>query len=389
MGTPNPRDVEKLLGQFSALGSAVLCMVTMSEPPAVPAHIPVPAPADIGQGIWSLPVPLPGNPLRYVVPYALEVPGGLVLIDAGWDDEEPWDALIDGLLAMGATAQDVRGVLVTHAHPDHYGLAPRLREISGAWVALHPADWHLLAANREAAEERFGRGLRWLTAMGAAAEDIESWIEVKEVAVGMMLVGLPDRELRHGDVVADVPGFELTAIHSPGHTDGHVCFLEHDRQVLFSGDHVLAKISPNINTMGSLLGNPLAAYMDSLQMVAKLGVDFALPAHVEPIAVLRERVAELLLHHEQRLAEILGTVVLEPDLTTHGVARRQPWKRGWEGLVGQMRRAALGETHAHLLELTARGLVTQIAAEPVLRWRARRAATAHGPDDRLSRRPAG
>ena len=342
----------------------------MSAPPAVPAHIPVPPPADVGQGIWSLPVPLVGSTLRYVIPYALEIPGGLVLIDSGWNDDDSWKALTDGLAIMGATLRDVRGVLVTHAHPDHFGLAPRVRAESGAWVALHPADRHMLAADTAEAERRITRGLRWLETMGAEPEDIDSWIEHRELAMGTMLVGLPDRDLTHGDVVADTPGFELMAIHTPGHTDGHVCFLDRDRQVLFSGDHVLAKISPNINTLGSMLANPLAAYLDSLRTVGDLGVDLALPAHVEPITKIQDRVAELLFHHEQRLAEILDTVVAEPDLTTHGVACRQPWKRGWDGLIGQMRRSALGETHAHLLELAARGLVMQDAADVAIRWRA-------------------
>ncbi|MDQ3734204.1 MAG: MBL fold metallo-hydrolase [Actinomycetota bacterium] len=342
----------------------------MRQSPAVPAHIPVPPTTDVGQGIWSLPVPLAGSTLRYVIPYALEIPGGLVLIDAGWNDDESWTSLRDGLATMGASVQDIRGVLVTHAHPDHFGLAPRVRAESGAWVALHPADRHMLAADTAEAEDRITRGLRWLSAMGAEPEDVDSWIEHREIAMGTMLVGLPDRELSHGRVVSDVPGFELTAIHTPGHTDGHVCFLERDREVLFSGDHVLAKISPNINTLGSMLGNPLEAYLDSLRLVGELDVDLALPAHVEPIGKLQDRVAELLFHHEQRLTEILDTVVAEPDLTTHGVACRQPWKRGWEGLIGQMRRSALGETHAHLLELAARGLVIQSTTDPALRWRA-------------------
>lgn len=342
----------------------------MTEPPAVPAHIPVPAPAEIGQGIWSLPVPLPGNPLRYVVPYALEVPGGLVLIDAGWDADEPWDALVDGLTAMGATPHDVRGVLVTHAHPDHYGLAPRLREISGAWVALHPADRHMLAADRAQAQQTFAEGVRWLVRMGASPEEVESWMQVEDLAIRMMLAGLPDRDLIHGEAVPDVPGFDLTAIHTPGHTDGHVCFLDRDREVLFSGDHVLSKISPNVSTMTSLLSNPLGAYLESLRATGDLGIDLALAAHVEPIAKLHERVAELLIHHEQRLAEMLETLTTESGLTTYEVASRQPWKRGWERLAGQMRRAAVGETHAHLLELVSRGSVAQTADGVVVRWRA-------------------
>ncbi len=361
-------------------------MAAMSEPAAVPAHIPVPSAADIGQGIWSLPVPLPGNPLRYVVPYALEVSGGLVLIDAGWDDDEPWNALVNGLAAMGGSPQDVRGVLVTHAHPDHYGLAPRLREISGAWVALHPADRHMLAGDPAEAEQKFADGRRWLQRMGASAADVEAWAEVKDLAVSMLLAGLPDRELADGEVVADVPGFELTAIHTPGHTDGHVCFLDHGRGVLFSGDHVLAKISPNVSTMTSLLGNPLGVYLDSLRATGELDVDLALPAHVEPIAKLRERVVELLTHHEQRLAEILDTLTAESGLSTYEVASRQPWKRGWEGLAGQMCRAAVGETHAHLLELAARSLVAQEGDGPVVRWRAVEVSAPARPVTRLKPR---
>lgn len=340
----------------------------MSEERAVPAHIPVPAPADLGSGIWSLPVPLPGNSLRFVVPYALEVPGGLVLIDAGWDDDEPWNGLVAGLAAMGATPHDVRGVLVTHAHTDHYGLAPRVREISGAWIALHPADRHMLAADPAEAAQTFAHTTGWLHRMGACADEVQSWLDVEDLAVSMMLAGLPDRSLAHGEAVPDVPGFDLTALHTPGHTDGHVCFLDREREVLFSGDHVLAKISPNVSTMTSLLSNPLGAYLDSLRATGDLGIDQAYAAHVEPIAKVRERVTELLAHHEQRLAEMLETLVVESGLTAFEVASRQPWKRGWAGLAGQMRRAAIGETHAHLLELEARGLVAEQDDGQVVRW---------------------
>lgn len=345
-------------------------MDSMTQSLAVPALIPLPAPAQVEPGIWSLPVPLPGSSLRYVVPYALEVPGGLVLIDAGWDADEPWNALVAGLGTMGASPHDVRGVLVTHAHPDHYGLAPRLREISGAWVALHPADRHMLAADRAEADQSFGDSLRWLIRMGATPAETESWMQAEALVIDVMLAGLPDRELVHGERVADLPGFDLTTLHTPGHTDGHVCFLDRERDLFFSGDHVLAKISPNVSTMTSLLSNPLGAYLKSLRATGEVDIDRGLAAHVETIPKLRERVAELLLHHEQRLAEMLQTLTTEPGLTTLAVASRQPWKRGWDGLAGQMRRAAIGETHAHLLELLARGAVAQRMDGPVIRWEA-------------------
>jgi glyoxylase-like metal-dependent hydrolase (beta-lactamase superfamily II) len=105
------------------------------------AQIPLPPVDEVLPGLWVIPVPIPINPLRYVLVHAFESTGdGLVLVDAGWDTPEAWGGLTDGLATIGADVADVRGVLVTHIHPDHYGLAARVRSASGGWVALHPAD---------------------------------------------------------------------------------------------------------------------------------------------------------------------------------------------------------------------------------------------------------
>src|SRR5690606_16719600 len=78
-------------------------------------------------GLWSIPVPIPINPLRYVLVSALELPDGVAIIDAGWNTEEAYEALSAGLGVAGYTIGDVKAVLVTHIHPDHYGLAGRVR----------------------------------------------------------------------------------------------------------------------------------------------------------------------------------------------------------------------------------------------------------------------
>src|SRR5580692_10832796 len=103
-------------------------------------------------GLWSIPVPLPNNPLRYVLVYALELDSGVAVIDTGWSTDEAWSTLVAGLKVAGYAPSDVQAILITHIHPDHYGLAGRLREASGAWVALHPADAALIPA-------RYGLGL--------------------------------------------------------------------------------------------------------------------------------------------------------------------------------------------------------------------------------------
>src|ERR1044072_6244130 len=74
-------------------------------------------------GLWSIPVPMAGSPLRYVLVYALALPDGVALVDAGWPTDDAWSALVDGLAACGYALTDVRAVLVTHWHADHHGLA--------------------------------------------------------------------------------------------------------------------------------------------------------------------------------------------------------------------------------------------------------------------------
>src|SRR5271156_3408904 len=118
-------------------------------------------------GLWSIPVPIPNNPLRYVLVYAFELQGGgVALVDAGWNTDEAWSYLNNGLAAAGGTMADVRAVMVTHIHPDHYGLAGRVREASGAWIGLHPADAVMLEGRYGNTDELLATMFRFLTDSG-------------------------------------------------------------------------------------------------------------------------------------------------------------------------------------------------------------------------------
>ena len=78
-------------------------------------------------GIYQLQVPIPNNPLGYVLPYLLEGEGGYVLVDSGWNAPEAYGALMAQLHALGVPLKELRRVFFTHVHPDHYGLAGRLK----------------------------------------------------------------------------------------------------------------------------------------------------------------------------------------------------------------------------------------------------------------------
>ncbi|MGY1814982.1 MBL fold metallo-hydrolase [Blastococcus sp. SYSU D00820] len=312
----------------------------------------------VAEGLWSVPVPIPHNPLRYVSAYAFALDGGgLGLIDTGWDSDEGWDALRSGLTAIGGDVGDVRGVLVTHFHFDHLGLANRVREASGAWMAMHPADARLVAASGEGEAEAFvARQIEFLVSLGASREEAEGDVGPAEHMSAFTAIRPPDRHLEDGET-ADFPGWSLRAVHTPGHTPGHLCFAEERTGLFLSGDHVLPRISPNISSSPVGLADPLRDYLASLERVSGMADGEVLPAHEWRFRGLAERTAELTAHHEHRLDELLRAIRAHPGSTPWDLAAHLSWSRPWEQYTRGMRIFAVTETDAHLRLLASRGLV--------------------------------
>jgi glyoxylase-like metal-dependent hydrolase (beta-lactamase superfamily II) len=319
-------------------------------------------------GLWSIPVPIPHNPLRYVSVYAFALDGGgLGLLDTGWESEESWAALTGGLASIGGGVEDVRGVLVTHLHFDHLGLAARVREASGAWVAMHPADATAVARLSAAgAATMVASEIDFLVGLGADRAEATGDVGPAERMEAFTSMAVPDRLLEDGEH-ADFPGWRMRAVHTPGHTPGHLCFAEEGTRLFFSGDHVLPRISPNISTNQAGAADPLRDFLDSLGAVRDLDPAEVLPAHEWRFRGLAGRVDELTAHHEARLAELLAALRSHPHSTPWQLAAHLTWSRPWGQYERRMRIFAVTETDAHLRLLASRGLVTS-SGGPVPTW---------------------
>jgi len=332
---------------------------------------------DHGGGVRSLRVPIPDNPLGYTLVYVVDSDRGPVLVDTGWDDPASWDALVEGLVACGTSVGEVHGVVITHHHPDHHGLSGKVREASGAWVAMHAADTAIVRRTRET---RPGRWFAYMTAKLVAAGAPEEHVApLRDAGPRSTLPGfspaLPDREIVPGELL-DIPGRRLRAIWTPGHTPGHVCLhLEerHPAQLpgrgrLFSGDHLLPEITPHIGLYedpdDATVTDPLGDYLDSLERVGRLAPAEVLPAHQHVFADAPARVRELLDHHEERLTG-LRSLLVEP-LTPWQVAERMEWNRPWEQIPYGSRNIAVSEAEAHLRRLVKLGRAEAVAgSDPV------------------------
>ena len=330
-----------------------------------PAPPPLPPVERVRPGLWSIPVPIPNNPLRYVLVYAFETDRGPYLVDAGWNTDDAYDTLVSGLSEAGFAVGDVQGVMVTHIHPDHYGLAGRVREASGAWVALHPADAALIEGRYDEPADLIEKMGAMLRRDGAPPDEIATLQNASMPIRSWVWAVTPDVLIEDGDK-PEVPGWDLTAIWTPGHSPGHVCLYESNLRLMLSGDHVLPRITPNISFHPQAGPDPLGDFLASLDKVAAYEADEVLPAHEYRFADLRGRVGELKGHHQARFDEVIHAI-RSGHTSVWEIASRMTWSRPWEQIQGWMRRAAAGETLAHLNYLQRLGVVSEEVGEPS-RW---------------------
>lgn len=309
----------------------------------------------VAGGVWSVPVPIPDNPLRYVLCYVIEHGSGVVMVDPGWNHPDSWQALVSGMQACEIPMSAVTAIVITHVHPDHHGLSGAVRDASGAWIGMHEKeDAQLVRMNQttghsERRQRQFEEYLRWC---GAPHEHLVEIVTARSMRPRAMVRA--DRTIGHGELI-DVPGIRLRAVFTPGHSPGHLCLHDEDHDLLLTGDHVLPRITPNISAYDAE-SRPLQDYLQSLEALRGMQPGEVLPAHEYRFTDLDARLGALADHHSQRLKEIEEVLAGSPGgLSTWQVAERVTWSRGWDQLSGFPRQAALGEVTAHLRHLEASG----------------------------------
>lgn len=308
---------------------------------------------EVRSGVWSIPVPFVGNPMRYTLAYLLVGDGEAALVDPGWDSDEGWGVLTAGLAAAGVAPSDVTGIVVTHFHPDHLGMAARLREASGAWVALGedepmPTEWR--ANPEQFVEEDRAQFKAW----GVPAEYLDEVSFQTHTWARLSSVEPPQLRLADGELLP-VAGLTVRVLATPGHTPGHICLVDEANRLFLTGDHVLPRITPHVSLEAANHANPLGDYFHSLEIMGA-GADMeVLPAHEYRFRGLLERAGQLREHTLERSREVVAVLDSGAASSVWDVSKELTWSRGFESLRGFTLRLALAETASHLVYLEAQG----------------------------------
>ncbi len=293
-------------------------------------------PADVLRA--RLPTPFMGGAVNCYV--LIDPP--VTVVDPGTATPASLELLSATLADAGRSLDDVEQVVVTHAHPDHFGAAARVARRSGAVILAGRAEVAALRGE-QAADLRapmmaaFGvpAGLVGDVAAARRLAGVVEWAE------GVTVVAVDD-----GDVVR-AGGRVLTAHVTAGHSPGHLSLWNDDAQLLVSGDHLLARVVPlpGLEPSGSGAGhrNSLDEYLSSLERFVTLDPAVVLPGHGEAFTGVDVLARRLRAHHADRCAAVRAVVAELGNPTPFDVAQRLLWQadggrllRGVADVVGHL-----------------------------------------------------
>ena len=292
--------------------------------------------------------------------YLIEGSSGYALVDAGLHTADAESVLRAALAEAGISVEDVRRVFVNHLHPDHIGMAGTL-ERAGAEVVMHAPEIanarRMWSRDHSMIDETYA----WFERHGMP-EDVDQGMREAWLAMGQRVDEVARiRGTTDGDVL-DLGGRRERVAWTPGHTDYHAVLVDEAERVLFSGDHVLPRITSNVGLYPYSRDDPLGDFLGALRAVRSLPVTRVLPAHGDPFDDLPGRVDQILAHHDDRLRATLDAVG-DAERAAYAVCRTLfPVLRS-----AHEERFALAETLAHLRYLERRGKVREIEGASV-RW---------------------
>jgi glyoxylase-like metal-dependent hydrolase (beta-lactamase superfamily II) len=307
-----------------------------------------------------VPVPFGAGIPDFTLSYVLDAGDGpLAVIDPGWGTDEALGVFDTALRSFGRTIDEISLVLVTHLHVDHLGAATKLRDRSGARIAMHPAEVeHLRSWTAERAEDDLDIAA-WGLPDALIDGVIASWGSGRRPPVADPASFRVDIELADGAELR-VGSHVLTTIHTPGHTPGHVCFAAAETDatakdgLLFTGDHVLPRINSGLGLGGRVPTNPLEDYLASLELLLPYSELEVCPGHEYRFRDVAARAAVLAEHRAERtqhVAEALDALGGRSGLgrpTLYEVAARVPFRGGIESMSGYLLASAVVQTGFHV-----------------------------------------
>ena len=315
-------------------------------------------------GVWRLRLPLPWPGVPHVNAFAVAAGDGIVLFDTGYAGADGTRQLEFALAQAGFELADVRLLVCTHAHADHYGLAGPIVDAAGCELWIHPA-WEHARPMAEDPDAALDRRIEVARQSGVPATTLEHYERTRRGgSTGVARAIVPDRELLPGvEVETDLGAWEVHE--TPGHAPSHVVLHQPGGGMLISGDHLLGRVSLFFDHGHT--PDPVGEFAASLDRVEELEASLCLAGHGRPFRGVRGKVQanreELAAHLDRMRAALAGDeprTAFETVVELVGAENMNPATATW----------GLQLALAYLDHLVIRGEAQEVEGSDLRRWRA-------------------
>jgi glyoxylase-like metal-dependent hydrolase (beta-lactamase superfamily II) len=265
----------------------------------------------------------------------------LTLIDVGPNTEEAYQALSKGVEEFGVKLKDIKRIIISHAHEDHYGLASRVQEVSGAEIFLHSWEEKKVQNNQDYSEHK-----KLLNRAGVPKDIIERFEEGYLRFAPLGGDSLSTTPLEDEQEIVFEKG-SLKVLHTPGHTPGSICLLRESNRELIAADTVIKHISPNpmlhVDPLDCHRRFPsLSEYLCSVARIKEIAPTFIHSGHGHPILDYGEHFHRLVIRTQERQMKVISL------LPKRGTTAWEVSGLLFPTVQGVHRYLAVSEAQAHL-----------------------------------------
>ncbi len=317
---------------------------------------------EIYKDIYIIEVDLPDTPLKVLNAYLIKGNNRNLLIDTGFRSDISMEAHLAAMDQIGYSMENT-DIFLTHCHSDHCGLTSTL---------IKPTT-KVISSQYTADSVMENDGTEWEVFMelssqsGLPVENVDSHPGYTYATKPLNNVEI----VSDGDIIK-VGDYNLRCLDTTGHTPGHICLYDKEHGIVFTGDHVLAEITPNNTIWDKPWGikvDLLGDYLKNLNKIKDLDAHTLFPSHRAIITNPTKRIDELIEHHEIRLNAVRQ--ILEDEGSLHGadVASRMQWRiraRNWDEFPMAQKMFATGEAMSHLVHLKFLGEVKDSLVDGVV-----------------------
>ncbi|MGP6207214.1 MBL fold metallo-hydrolase [Cuniculiplasma sp. SKW3] len=285
-------------------------------------------------------VPIRIRALKFASVYLLRTDDHSFLVDSGMDS-----SALSFLEEKGVNFKELDAVLLTHMHIDHIGGSKSIQDKYGIPVYINKLDRNKVLSIQNDISGFMNESKSFLKEMGVPDEMTKSMGDNHPLAIELKNYEKVDLQIFE-NIPQEINEIEFYYV--PGHSPGSTCFIPKDSDIIFTGDHILERITPNISYYDrdeDMLGE----YLLSLAKTEQLKLKTAFPGHGSPFTRINDRIEQIKNHHRVRIDEI-KRIIDTNKMSAYDVAKRMKWSRGrtMDSMNIMEQNFAVGEAIAHL-----------------------------------------